>query len=299
MRFRLLTLFALFSSLLPAQPLPFSNPHPLSIAHFNPTMEGDGEQQGVYFRETSFFENRGYLADGNIYHFTIDMEVSELLYRTRQSFGRWSVSANFTLAAAHKGFFDQTINSVHDHLGYKGGVFDEKKAAPDNEFNFFITDANGTVIYKEDPRIFVNADIFISTSPWKGGVVRLGIRPTFKQDFAFYQDYSEFSLTYQHRFQWKELDFFADYSLITVSPDDTGFKQKTLRTSYNFYLAWNRWFVQTNRAESVYKSGNEKIDSHGAIFSLGWHGESWSFAMTEDFSPFNRPDVSIVIGYRF
>jgi len=89
MRFRLLTLFALFSSLLPAQPLPFSNPHPLSIAHFNPTMEGDGEQQGVYFRETSFFENRGYLADGNIYHFTIDMEVSELLYRTRQSFGRW------------------------------------------------------------------------------------------------------------------------------------------------------------------------------------------------------------------
>ena len=96
------------------------------------------------------------------------------------------------------------------------------------------------------------------------------------------------------------MEWMVDVSYIQQAQDRTGLNVKHHRTSTNVLVSCRGYYIQLNYVDSVYKDpGDEILDAFGGVYTFGYRGERWFWGITEDFSLYNSPDISLLVGYTF
>lgn len=283
------------------EPVPFVNPHPLSASHFNPLMEGMHDRTELAYKQASYYE-AGYITyNGTTYIRELDFESSELSLFYKKSYNGFSLSLDTGATRYFNGFLDNAIVYIHDHTGSTGGEWKKRKEAPRNRYRFSMTDVYGNEVFSEKREWVYKFNIYLGIKLPYGFYLRGGVKPPIKKGDSLFtsQDY-EYAATLQKAGSVGDLTVVADASYIWPAGDNTGLKVKENRIAANLLLAYAGYYIQFNYIESVYDVPDEKIlDSFGGVYTFGYRGAQWFWGVTEDYSNYNSPDISLMIGYRF
>ncbi len=287
--------------LLGQEPVPFVNPHPLSASHFNPIMEGVSDRLELAYKHASYYEEDTITYYGENYTRLMDFESSELSLFYKKSFNGYSFSMNAGVTNNHEGFLDNTIVYVHDRTGSTGGRWKRRKLAPRNEYEFSLIDENGNEVFNEDHRWVYKANFYLGADLPAGFYLRGGIKPPIEaNDSLFSADDYEYAVTLQKSGSLGPAIVMVDYSIIWQAQDDTDLEVKKNRNSANLYIACHGVYIQFNYVESVYDDTEDEIlDAFGGVYTFGYRTETWFWGITEDFSLYNSPDISLMIGWNF
>lgn len=283
------------------EPVPFVNPHPLSASHFNPVMEGMEDRLELAYKHSSYYEEDRITFNGERYTRLMDFEASELSFFYKKSYNGYFFSMDAGVTHNHEGFLDNTIVYVHDHTGSTGGRWKRRKEAPRNEYHFSLVDKNGNQVFNEEKRWVYKADFYLGAKlPW-GLILRGGVKPPIEANDSFFTtgDY-EYAVTIQKSGRIGSMIAMADISQIWQAQDKTTLKVKHHRESINLFIGYVGYYIQFNYVDSVYEDTEDEIlDAFGGVYTFGYRDQQWFWGITEDFSLYNSPDISLMVGYTF
>jgi len=298
----LLGVWIMFLPLSAVEPIPFVNPHPLSISHMNPVMDGVEERIDVMISQTSFYEEGENRFDGVVFSREIDYEATELVIFGKKRFGKYFVSVNGGVTYNSAGIMDNLIVFVHDRSGSTGGIWKERREAPRNRYHFSVKDENGVEQINFDTRWRYRFDFFVGREMAGAWYLRLGTKaPVERELWDFSPIESEYSLTLQKYLEAGELSLIADVSAIRLSEDRFGLPLKEYRATGNLNLTYGKkYYIQFNYAESPYKKTEDQyIDSSGLVYTFGYRAKTWYIGFMEDISEYSAPDVAVMVGWEF
>lgn len=298
----LLWILLAVAPLLAVEPIPFVNPHPLSISHMNPVMDGNEERIDMMVSHTSFYEKGENSFDGTTFTREVDYEASEMVVFAKQRFGEYSLSVNGSITYNSDGVMDNLIVFVHDVTGSTGGRWKKRKEAPRNRYVFSVRDQNGSEQIDFDTRWRYKFDVFIGRELPEGFYLRAGAKaPVERELFAFSPVKNEYSLTLQKYTEAGDFALIADLSGIRLAEDRFGLPLKEYRVTANMNLTYaTKYYIQFNYAESPYKNTEDKyLDSSGLVYAFGYRSKAWYIGFMEDISEFGAPDISVMVGWEF
>jgi hypothetical protein len=264
-------------------------------------MEGKKDRLELAYKHASYYEEDTIKYNGGIYTRLMDFESSELSLFYKKSYNGYSLSLDAGVTHNHEGFLDNTIVFVHNSTGSTGGRWKKRRLAPRNEYHFSLIDENGEEVINEDKRWIYKLDIYLGMKlPW-GLYLRGGVKPPIEfNDMLFaIKDY-EYAVTLQKHGRVGVVEIIGDISYIMQAQDNTDLPVKHHRAAANIFITYNGCYIQFNYVDAPYEATEDQIlDAFGGVYTFGYRGERWFWGISEDFSPYNSPDVSLLIGYTF